>query len=315
MSSTPAEGEKTGEEGGAGNPAASSSSLYELLGVPRDASEKDISRAWKKLSLKCHPDKQVHKSPAEAEEAAKRYLAITQARDVLCDPERRAWYDSLGVDAESIPDFCSRAFGNGEYTHFFGQAPLTILAHISARYESKQETKECNRYEDEYFAPVTEFLRKKVIDEHLQGGGGLAALLSPFESAVQAATTNTSLACLLKELGMGYELEAASGIVTSTALSQKGRLGQAEHLLRLATVVQKLDVNGDESETQRMLARFRMAAFMCGVLTVRAMVRLLGGTSGTKPDLLSMLKALRKAGLALQSKQDSRLCDVPCVIS
>ncbi|KAI9015517.1 hypothetical protein DFJ74DRAFT_709446 [Hyaloraphidium curvatum] len=64
---------------------------YETLGVPYDASVKDIGRAYRILALKCHPDKVGPDDTA----AADLFLRLTKAYDVLSDPERKQNYDAL----------------------------------------------------------------------------------------------------------------------------------------------------------------------------------------------------------------------------
>ncbi len=65
---------------------------YKVLDVPRDASSKDIKRAYLKLSKLHHPDKA---SSAEARPAAEKKMAsINEAYEVLSDPELRAQFDA-----------------------------------------------------------------------------------------------------------------------------------------------------------------------------------------------------------------------------
>jgi curved DNA-binding protein len=63
---------------------------YEILGVPRSASEDEIKRAYRKLARQHHPD--VSKDP----DAAKKFGEITEAYDVLTDKEKRKVYDYFG---------------------------------------------------------------------------------------------------------------------------------------------------------------------------------------------------------------------------
>src|SRR5690606_41715518 len=68
---------------------------YKILGVPRDADEKTIKSAYRKLARKYHPD--VNKGDASAEE---RFKEINEAYQVLSDPEQRAKYDRFGAGWE-----------------------------------------------------------------------------------------------------------------------------------------------------------------------------------------------------------------------
>lgn len=64
---------------------------YEVLGVERSASEKELSEAYRKLALKYHPDR----NPGD-EEAIGRFKEAAEAFDVLNNAEKRARYDRLG---------------------------------------------------------------------------------------------------------------------------------------------------------------------------------------------------------------------------
>jgi molecular chaperone DnaJ len=64
--------------------------FYDLLGVSRDASEAEIKKAYRKLAMEYHPDRN---SAAEAEA---RFKQITEAYEVLRDPQKRAAYDRYG---------------------------------------------------------------------------------------------------------------------------------------------------------------------------------------------------------------------------
>src|SRR3954452_3366570 len=66
---------------------------YTTLGVPRDASEADIKKAFRKLARQHHPD--VAKDKKAAEE---KFKQINEAYEVLGDPEKRKKYDDLGAN-------------------------------------------------------------------------------------------------------------------------------------------------------------------------------------------------------------------------
>lgn len=66
---------------------------YKILGVNRDANEKQIKSAYRQLSKKWHPDK----NPND-EEAHHKFIEIGEAYEVLSDPEKRAVFDKYGAD-------------------------------------------------------------------------------------------------------------------------------------------------------------------------------------------------------------------------
>ena len=75
---------------------------YEILGVKRDAAEKEIKSAYRKLARKWHPDLHKGKQKSEAEEKFKK---INEAYEVLSDPEKRAKYDRLGSNWRNGQEF------------------------------------------------------------------------------------------------------------------------------------------------------------------------------------------------------------------
>lgn len=89
---------------------AANPDYYKLLGVPRDASEKQIKLAYRKLAQKYHPDKLKNSTPEEKKRAEVRMGLINRANDVLTDPEKRAQYDR-GFDPENPQGH--QPFGHG----------------------------------------------------------------------------------------------------------------------------------------------------------------------------------------------------------
>ncbi len=69
--------------------------LYQVLGVARDADEDAVKKAFRKLAMKYHPDK----NPGKANE--QRFKEVNQANEVLSDKKRRALYDEFGEDSLS----------------------------------------------------------------------------------------------------------------------------------------------------------------------------------------------------------------------
>jgi curved DNA-binding protein CbpA len=66
---------------------------YEVLGVPRNASGEDIKKAYRKLAMKYHPDRNVGGDASKAEE---KFKECKEAYEALSDPRKRATYDAYG---------------------------------------------------------------------------------------------------------------------------------------------------------------------------------------------------------------------------
>jgi DnaJ family protein A protein 2 len=99
--------------------------FYDLLGVGPDASDAQLKTAYKKGALKFHPDKNAHNPDAEA-----KFKDISQAYEVLADPQKRQLYDQYGEEGleqggmggggMSAEDLFSQFFGGGGMGGFGG---------------------------------------------------------------------------------------------------------------------------------------------------------------------------------------------------
>src|SRR5947208_14863328 len=106
---------------------------YEVLGVERTAAAEEIKRAYRKLAVKFHPDKNPDDPHAE-----EKFKELGEAYDVLMDPEKRAAYDRFGHAAfaqggagfgggfhdpfDIFREVFGGGFGGGIFETFFGGA-------------------------------------------------------------------------------------------------------------------------------------------------------------------------------------------------
>ncbi|WP_028358282.1 molecular chaperone DnaJ [Brackiella oedipodis] len=83
---------------------------YESLGVSRNASEEEIKKAFRKLAMKNHPDRNPGDHAAE-----ERFKEIKEAYEVLSDPQKRATYDQFGHEGLNQQGFGHGGFGGADF--------------------------------------------------------------------------------------------------------------------------------------------------------------------------------------------------------
>jgi DnaJ-class molecular chaperone len=97
-----------------------SKNYYDILGISKEASDEDIKKAYRKMAIKWHPDK----NPNNKVEAEEKFKIISEAFTVLSDPNKKQIYDKYGEDGvkqqenggmggQSAEDIFSMFFGGG----------------------------------------------------------------------------------------------------------------------------------------------------------------------------------------------------------
>ena len=78
--------------------------FYKTLGVSKTASPDDIKKAYRKLARQHHPDANSGHGDADRDRAETKFKEISEAYDVLSDPQMRRKYDAFGPDFRQVPD-------------------------------------------------------------------------------------------------------------------------------------------------------------------------------------------------------------------
>ncbi|GMG19731.1 unnamed protein product [[Candida] boidinii] len=112
---------------------------YDLLEVSSTATELEIKKAYRKMAIRHHPDK----NPDDPE-AAQRFQAIGEAYQVLSDKNLRSRYDQYGKE-NAVPkegfedpgDFFEAIFGGSAFLDYIGE--LTLLKNLAKQYEINEE--------------------------------------------------------------------------------------------------------------------------------------------------------------------------------
>lgn len=174
---------------------------YKILGVSKDANDEEIKKAYKKLALKWHPDR----NSKNKEEATKKFKEISEAYEVLSDKDKRNIYDQYGEEglknglggggggSQGGFNFDPRQFGQGDSSYFFKSSSGAGGNFRPFRPTSAEEI--FRQFFGGSFDPFGGF------EEDSSGGGGIPTRTA-FRSAKNPVITK-KLPCSLDELYNG----------------------------------------------------------------------------------------------------------------
>ncbi|KAF7307190.1 DnaJ-domain-containing protein [Mycena indigotica] len=172
---------------------------YKLLGVSKTATHDEIRTAYKKESLRTHPDRLVNASTADKKKATERFQAVADAYYVLSDPTRRREYDSLygsraGSERSADPGSSNNAFFSAFANAFSGGGSSNATpAAEPARPEA-----------DHVFADVFEELLRPEVERHAPWwawfgaicGAGLGFIIANFPGLMVGAVAGNRLGAI-----------------------------------------------------------------------------------------------------------------------
>ena len=153
--------------------ASGDDDYYELLGVEKTASESEIKKGYYKMARKWHPDKNPNNPEAEL-----KFKGISEAYEVLSDPQKRTIYDERGKDGVQMAQNAGNVdikmvfrlmFGGGAFDDIFGDVcELPMLKQMLASMENQamgrmdddrlQNSEKLRREEDIYCKTLSEKL-------------------------------------------------------------------------------------------------------------------------------------------------------------
>ncbi|VFQ97663.1 unnamed protein product [Cuscuta campestris] len=196
---------------------------YSLLNVERTATDEDLKKAYRKLAMKWHPDK----NPNNKLEAEAMFKQISEAYEVLSDPQRRQVYDQYGE--EGLKDMPAPGSSNGPsgfqngfnprnaediFAEFFGSSPFGFGSGGGGG--SGRSSSRFTSYD---------------------GGGGNSSTSATSAASgdggngkVKPGPVETKLSCSLEELYSGSTRKMK---ISRTVLLPNGRLGEESEILSI----------------------------------------------------------------------------------
>ncbi|XVE84926.1 hypothetical protein DITRI_Ditri17bG0051100 [Diplodiscus trichospermus] len=170
---------------------------YNILRVSRNATEEDLKRSYKRLAMRWHPDK----NPVNKNEAEAKFKQISEAYDVLNDPQKRQIYDLYGEEGLKSAKLSSpSSFGGG------------VAGSRAYRFDPRNV--------DDIYAKVFEGSEKR-----FSGDGGVGS-----QGTKKAAPVENTLACSLEELYKGCKRKLR---ISRTVADEFGKPKTVDEILKI----------------------------------------------------------------------------------
>ncbi|TKW10041.1 hypothetical protein SEVIR_6G099600v4 [Setaria viridis] len=186
---------------------------YEILNVDRGATDDDLRRAYRRLAMRWHPDK----NPAGKADAEARFKEITEAYNVLSDADKRAVYDEYGE--EGLRREVPQAGGGGNddiFAEFFGSTPFTYCnTAVGGGGGGSRQPPPPPAWDSGFGRSY----------RRNQGGSGAASTMAPPPPPVESR-----LACTLEELYMGVTKKMR---ISRNVVDASGRMKTESEILSI----------------------------------------------------------------------------------
>jgi DnaJ-class molecular chaperone len=159
---------------------------YDILGIAKDADENDIKKAYKKMAIKWHPDK----NPNNKEEAEEKFKEISDAYSILSDPSKKDIYDKFGEEGlnnggSGMGEHFATSNPDEIFKMFFGQNspfnshPFGMNHHQQMRRKSEEKVIHIPlNLKDFYYGSKKKItIKLKKICDKCEGFGGLNPII------------------------------------------------------------------------------------------------------------------------------------------
>ncbi|KAN0125179.1 DnaJ domain containing protein [Russula decolorans] len=204
---------------------ASFPDYYAILDAPKNASTEDIRQAYRRESLKTHPDRLFNVSTEEKKAATEKFQAVADAYYVLSDPQRRSDYDRLS-SSKSTSERTSDPNASNNFFRMFSGMFTNSAAGNGGSPGTVPEQPEQRPNADQVFGDVFEDLLRPEVERHLPlwtwlgsaCGAGLGFITANVPGLVVGAYTGNrlgairdakgkSVAAVFSELGAPQKVE------------------------------------------------------------------------------------------------------------